>query len=240
MKRRNARASSLRVLECTIARCASTGLLLVGVQVWTPSLAYSQQRHMAGEVLVTYALEVSNREIAAMNRLHGMRILEVIPKLGIYRPSIPGNATVGATIAQLREDPRCEDVRPNYTGEGNRFWDRITSPHSRSLPDTRRGPRDLGSDGRRPSRSTRGGQPREGRLLWTPTREPERSTRLGGDLLLRKSSARSRRRMRQHGRCGYFFRSTTHSQCESPRTMFLVSLKVKSGFRLSVAPSPQL
>lgn len=36
-----------------------------------------------------------------------------------------------------------------------------------------------------------------------------------------------------------FFRSTTHSQCASPRTMFLVNLNVKFGFRLSVAPSPQ-
>jgi hypothetical protein len=38
--------------------------------------------------------------------------------------------------------------------------------------------------------------------------------------------------------CFYFFRSTTHSQCESPRTIFLVSVKVKFGFRLSVAPAP--
>ena len=38
----------------------------------------------------------------------------------------------------------------------------------------------------------------------------------------------------------YFFRSTTHSQWESPRTIFLVSLKEKFGFRLSVAPSPHL
>jgi hypothetical protein len=45
------------------------------------------------------------------------------------------------------------------------------------------------------------------------------------------------------GRLGsffYFFRSTTHSQCESPSSMFLVSLKVKFGFRLSAAPSPHL
>src|SRR6476660_3402567 len=34
----------------------------------------------------------------------------------------------------------------------------------------------------------------------------------------------------------YFFRSTTHSQCESPWSMFLVNLKVKFGFKLSVAP----
>jgi hypothetical protein len=38
----------------------------------------------------------------------------------------------------------------------------------------------------------------------------------------------------------YFFCSTTHSQCESPPTIFLVSLKVKFGFKLSVAPSPML
>ena len=37
----------------------------------------------------------------------------------------------------------------------------------------------------------------------------------------------------------YFFRSTTHSQCESPRTMFLVSLNVKFGFTLAATPSPQ-
>ena len=36
----------------------------------------------------------------------------------------------------------------------------------------------------------------------------------------------------------YFFRSTTHSQCESPCSIFLVSLNVKFGFRLSAAPSP--
>ena len=38
----------------------------------------------------------------------------------------------------------------------------------------------------------------------------------------------------------YFFRSTTHSQCESPCSIFLVSLNEKSGFRLSTAPSPHL
>lgn len=37
----------------------------------------------------------------------------------------------------------------------------------------------------------------------------------------------------------YFLRSTTHSQCESPCSMFLVSLKVKSGFTLSATPVPQ-
>lgn len=40
--------------------------------------------------------------------------------------------------------------------------------------------------------------------------------------------------------CLYFFRSTTHSQCESPRSIFLVSLNVKFGFKLSAAPSPHL
>ena len=41
--------------------------------------------------------------------------------------------------------------------------------------------------------------------------------------------------------CRYFFlRSTTHSQCASPRTMFLVSLNVNSGFKLSATPSPKL
>ena len=37
----------------------------------------------------------------------------------------------------------------------------------------------------------------------------------------------------------YFFRSMTHSQCESPRTIFLVSLNVKFGFTLAATPSPQ-
>ena len=40
--------------------------------------------------------------------------------------------------------------------------------------------------------------------------------------------------------CLYFFRSITHSQCESPCSMFLVNLNVKFGFRLSTAPSPHL
>ena len=40
--------------------------------------------------------------------------------------------------------------------------------------------------------------------------------------------------------CLYFFRSTTHSQCESPATIFFVSLNVKFGFKLSTAPSPHL
>jgi len=45
----------------------------------------------------------------------------VIPELGIYRLSIPGNATVGAMAAKLRHDPRFEHAEPNYVGEGGDF-----------------------------------------------------------------------------------------------------------------------
>jgi hypothetical protein len=38
----------------------------------------------------------------------------------------------------------------------------------------------------------------------------------------------------------YSFPSTTHSQWDSPWSMFLVSLDVQFGFRLSTAPSPHL
>jgi hypothetical protein len=38
--------------------------------------------------------------------------------------------------------------------------------------------------------------------------------------------------------CVYVFRSTIHSQCESPWNIFLVSLNLKFGFKLSTAPSP--
>ena len=38
--------------------------------------------------------------------------------------------------------------------------------------------------------------------------------------------------------CLYFFLSITYSQYGSPRCIFLVSEKVKFGFRLSTAPSP--
>jgi cysteine-rich repeat protein len=46
----------------------------------------------------------------------------VIPELGIYRLSIPGNATVGAMAAKLSHDPRFEDAEPNYIGEGGDFF----------------------------------------------------------------------------------------------------------------------
>jgi hypothetical protein len=37
-----------------------------------------------------------------------------------------------------------------------------------------------------------------------------------------------------------FFRSTTHSQCESPLGMLLTSLNVKFWFKASAGPSPHL
>jgi len=105
----------------TAARIAVTACLLGGVFVLTLSPAQAQQRHTAGEILVRYAPGVSASEIAEINRSRGARILEVIPELGIYRLAIPGNATVGAMVAEFSHDPRCEDVEPNYIGEGGDF-----------------------------------------------------------------------------------------------------------------------
>jgi cysteine-rich repeat protein len=105
----------------TTARIAVTACLLCGVLLLTLSSAQAQQRYKAGEILVRYAPGVSKSQKAEINRLHGVRVLEVIPELGIYRLSIPGNATVGAMAAKLSHDPRFEDVEPNYIGEGGDF-----------------------------------------------------------------------------------------------------------------------
>ncbi len=103
------------------SRIAVTACLLCGVLLLTLSSAQAQQRHRVGEILVRYEPGVGKSEIAETNRSHGIRILEVIPELGIYRLSIPGNATVGAMAAKLSHDPRFEEAEPNYIGEGGDF-----------------------------------------------------------------------------------------------------------------------
>jgi thermitase len=121
MKRQLFSTKASCVLRFTTARFALIASFLVGMQVLAPSPAQAQRRHMAGEILVRYAPGVSKNQKAEINRLHGVRILEVIPELGIYRLSIPGNATVGAMAAKLSHDPRFEDVEPNNIGEGGDF-----------------------------------------------------------------------------------------------------------------------
>jgi cysteine-rich repeat protein len=108
-------------VRITTARIAVTACLLCGVLLLALSPAQAQQRHKAREILVKYSPGLSKSEIAETNRLHGTRILEVIPELGIYRLSIPDNATVDAMAAEFSNDPKCKDVEPNYIGEGGDF-----------------------------------------------------------------------------------------------------------------------
>lgn len=109
------------VVPFTALQNGAFTFLVAGLLLIVPSPVHAQRQQAPGEILVRYAAEVSESEIAQINRMHGVRVLEVIPELGIYRLSIPDAATVGAMTAELDHDPRWEDVEPNYIGEGGDF-----------------------------------------------------------------------------------------------------------------------
>jgi thermitase len=103
------------------ARLASIAALVLGVSLADASSAHAQQRFSSGEILVKFAREVGENEIAAIHAAHGAHVLEVIPQLGIYRLSIPTNQSLNAAIDAYRRDPRCADADLNYIGEGGDF-----------------------------------------------------------------------------------------------------------------------
>jgi subtilisin family serine protease len=122
MKRSLYQTRTVCIARLTTPRVAAIALLLSWTHLFAPSPAHAQQRYVTGEILVKYAAGVSKREVSAINRSHGVHVLEAIPELGVYRLSFPDNMSVHAKINRLSNDPRFESAEPNYVGEGGDFF----------------------------------------------------------------------------------------------------------------------
>ena len=112
----------VRTFRYTAARITGIAALLIGTPLLAPPPAQAQPWKADGEILVRYAPGISKNQRAEINRLHGVRILEAIPELGIYRLSIPSNSTVSTMVDEFSHDPRFEAAEPNYIGQGGDFF----------------------------------------------------------------------------------------------------------------------
>ena len=112
----------VRTFRYTKARIPGITALLIGIPLLAPPPAQAQPWKADGEILVRYAPGISKNQRAEINRLHGVRILEAIPELGIYRLSIPSNSTVSTMVDEFSHDPRFEAAEPNYIGQGGDFF----------------------------------------------------------------------------------------------------------------------